>query len=284
MAKQNEIDYPVRLGEWVLKCVSGKPFADPHCGRLLIRLGTILSLLPERPARILDLGCGTGWTSQFFARAGHEVVGADISPGMIRVANDQRDAAGLTNLTFVVADYEQLNFRDEFDAVVFFDSLHHAEDERLAIAKAFAALKPGGVCLTAEPGRGHHDSEEARAAVAEYGVTEKDMPPEHIVDLGRQVGFASFRVFPHPDQVGVEIYDHRAKPVDDPFADTDPAFAPPPRPSILKRAIRRLFSRRTPPTLPPWRLTNVDHLLLHIRSNGLVLMRKPDASELRAAA
>jgi SAM-dependent methyltransferase len=282
MAKQHEIEYPVKMGEAVLRLVAGKPFADPQCGRLLVRIGTILSLLPKPPARVLDLGCGTGWTSQFYARAGYAVVGVDIAPAMIRVANQQRDDAGLANLTFQVCDYERLAFRDEFDAVVFFDSLHHAEDERVAIQKAFQALKPGGVCLAEEPGRGHHDSDEARHAVAEFGVTEKDMPPEHVVELGRAAGFAAFRVFPHPDEVGVAVYTQRTEAVAEPFADTDPAFAPPPRVSLARRIYRRLRGRPQPP--PPWRVTNVDHLLLHVRSNGLVLMRKAEAQLARAAA
>jgi SAM-dependent methyltransferase len=282
MAKQHEIEYPVKMGETVLRRVAAKPFSDPQCGRLLVRVGTILSLLPKGPARILDLGCGTGWTSQFYARAGHTVVGVDIAPEMIRVANRQRDDAGLANLDFLVCDYERLAFRDEFDAVVFFDSLHHAEDERLAIRKAFEALKPGGVCLAEEPGRGHHDSDEARHAVAEFGVTEKDMPPDHVVALGRAAGFDGFRVFPHPDELGAVVYNQRAEAVAEPFADTDPAFEPPPRVSLARRVVRRLRGHRPPP--PPWRLTNVDHLLLHVRSNGLVLMRKPEAAASRAAA
>jgi SAM-dependent methyltransferase len=241
-----------------------------------------MTLLPPRPARILDLGCGTGWTSLFFARAGYEVLGADIAPEMIRVANGLRDAAGLTNLTFAASDYEGLSYRDEFDAVVFFDSLHHAEDERSAVRAAFAALKPGGLCLAEEPGEGHSRSPESLAAVAGYGVTEKDMPPAYVVALGREAGFGEFRVFPHPDELGAEVYTRRAAPAADPFADTDATLAPSPKPSLVLRACRRLFAG-DPPT-PPWRLTNVDHLLLHVRSHGLVLMRKGGAAEARAAA
>src|SRR5205085_1649437 len=106
-----------------------------------------------------------------------EVVGVDLAPEMIRLANEQRDAFGLTNLRFAVSDYESLPYRAEFDAAVFFDSLHHADDEALAVRAAFAALGPGGVCIADEPGEGHARSDESLAAVARFGVTEKDMPP-----------------------------------------------------------------------------------------------------------
>src|SRR5215217_5168696 len=105
MAKQHEIEYARRMNA---DHAANKPFSDGDCGRNLIRLGTALALLPPPPARLLDLGCGTGWTSRFFARAGYEVVGADIAPEMIRVATELRDRDGPSNLAFHVSDYEHL--------------------------------------------------------------------------------------------------------------------------------------------------------------------------------
>src|SRR5215207_1088453 len=98
MAKQDEIDFLSRVGATVADYAAAKPFSDPRCGMYLVRIGTLMSLLPSRPARILDLGCGTGWTSLFFARAGYEVVGADIAPDMIERANALRKAEGLAGV------------------------------------------------------------------------------------------------------------------------------------------------------------------------------------------
>lgn len=280
MAKQDEIAYLSRVGEDVADYAAAKPFSDPRCGMYLVRIGTLMSLLPPRPARILDLGCGTGWTSIFFARAGYDVVGADIAPDMIDRANALRDAEGLKNLSFVVSDYEALSFHNEFDVAVFFHSLHHADDEALALRKAFAALKPGGVMLADEPGTGHSTSVDSLEAVALYGVTEKDMPPGHLVELGRDAGFDAFRVFPCAESLAKVIYTERAEPVADPFADTDDAVTKL-HTTGLRRTCNRVLSRLRP--TPAWRLTNVDHLLLHVREDGLVMMRKP-ATAARAAA
>jgi ubiquinone/menaquinone biosynthesis C-methylase UbiE len=38
----------------------------------------------QPPARLLDLGCGTGIFAQVLAAHGHHVTGMDISPGMLR--------------------------------------------------------------------------------------------------------------------------------------------------------------------------------------------------------
>ena len=43
---------------------------------------------------LLDLGCGTGTLSVLLAQAGYEVVGADISPDMLAVAQEKAFAAG----------------------------------------------------------------------------------------------------------------------------------------------------------------------------------------------
>ncbi len=39
--------------------------------------------LPEPPARVLDVGAGTGFLSLLAARLGHEVTALDVSPGML---------------------------------------------------------------------------------------------------------------------------------------------------------------------------------------------------------
>jgi SAM-dependent methyltransferase len=196
MGKQGEIHYLRNIGESGLCHAVNKPFSDPNCHLYLTDLGAILALLPPPPARLLDLGCGTGWTSAFFARRGYEVVGVDICADMIAQANQLRERAALPSLRFVECDYEEMAFREEFDAAVFFDALHHAVDESLALRRAFRSLKPGGRCVTREPGEGHAQAATSVEAVAKYGVTEKDMPPAKIIALGRAAGFRRFYAFP----------------------------------------------------------------------------------------
>ena len=193
MPKLGEINYLKRIGEARAQHAFDKPFSDSDCGRYLADLGAVLNLLPPPPARILDLGVGPGWTSVFLARRGYEVVGQDICEDMIELANRNRDRYATGSARFVVQDYESMPYREEFDAAFFYDALHHAENERTALAAVYRALKPGGVCVTIEPGEGH--AEASVAVSAELGVTEKDMPPHHVIALAREVGFQSFRVY-----------------------------------------------------------------------------------------
>lgn len=201
MGKQGEIDYFGALSEHAQQHAIGKPFSDAQCGTLITRIGQVMALLPPTPARILDLGCGTGWTSSFLARLGYQVVGVDIAPDMIQVATQAKDQMGLENLSFQVADYESLQEDSSVDGVVFFDSLHHAEDEMIALEAAFSALRPGGVCVVAEPGIGHHETEASLHAVEAFGVNEKEMPPTKVIRMARNIGFSSWRVRPNHGQL-----------------------------------------------------------------------------------
>ncbi len=68
----------------------------------------------EGRKRILDVGTGTGFVAGVLAELGHEVVGLDISRGMIEVAIEK-----CPDVEFVLGDAEDLPFEDDsFDAVV----------------------------------------------------------------------------------------------------------------------------------------------------------------------
>jgi SAM-dependent methyltransferase len=214
MSKQGEIEYPDRIGEAGRTHLRGKPFTDPRCATILLQMGAVIGALPPPPADVLDCGVGGGWTSRFLARAGYRVVGIDISPKMIELAEEDRIAEGLQNLSFQVAEYETLAFKEQFDAVLFFDALHHAADERAAIAAAARALRSGGVLITHEPGEGHRMSETSREAMTKWNVTEKDMPPHLIISLGELAGLHLDRMLPNPAVVEQVIFPRRPAPRD----------------------------------------------------------------------
>lgn len=204
--KQGEIDYMQKLGEEGATGAYDKPFSHFTCSKNLVDLGIIMALLPQPPARLLDLGCGTGWSSAFLARRGYRVTGQDIAPDMIRYAELNRDRYEARHLDFIVSDYESMNFDGLFDCAVFYDSLHHAVDERAALASVYRALRPGGIVVTHEPGVGHSRSADSIRAMELYGVTEKDMPPARIRDLCREIGFSRFRFLPDPTLAIIGVY------------------------------------------------------------------------------
>ena len=199
MAKQDEIDYISRLGDIGKKHALDKPWSDDGRGLYLQEMGALISLLPAPPARILDIGAGSGWTSCFYALSGYEVTATDIAPEMVELAKINAARYNVA-LDAVVSDFESLPFENQFDAVIFYDCLHHAEDEVLALRSAYRALKKGGICITLEPGSGHAKSAVSVQAMKDLGVTERDMPPKRIIEGGVKTGFTAVQIFERPVQ------------------------------------------------------------------------------------
>lgn len=167
----------------------------------------MMRMLPEG-GRLLDMGCGAGCTSVLFAKRGYEVAGTDLVPEAVEAGRRMKEAQGIANLDFVVGDYESLDFREEFDIVVFFDCLHHAVDETNALASAYRALKPGGIVITWGPGWAHE--RRSAAVIAEDGVTERDMHPAKIIRSAKQVGFRKSNVVPRASYLYISLYRRQA--------------------------------------------------------------------------
>jgi SAM-dependent methyltransferase len=193
LGKPDEKAYYSRLGVDGQRHAEGKPFTDAACSELLMSLGQLIALLPPPPARLLDLGCGTGWTSEFFAKAGYAVVGIDLSIDMIRAARRIRSRS---NLDFMVGDCESIPAAAAFDVITCYSSLHHVDSISSALASCRKALKPNGVLILMEPGEGHAESENSQNEKAKYGITEQSLPPNLLCPILKSVGFHDIEVIP----------------------------------------------------------------------------------------
>ncbi len=160
---------------------------------LLIDIRQIMGLIPPPPGRLVDLGCGSGWTTAMFAKSGYETLGVDIAPAGIDLA---RHTFGETGAQFEVHDFEKLPFNNQFDVAVIYDCLHHADNPQAVIQATCRALRSGGEVVIVEPGRGHHDSPTSQWARENHGTTENDMSPAVVIPLLRIAGFSSIRTLP----------------------------------------------------------------------------------------
>ena len=97
----------------------------------------------SKTCEVLDVGCGGGFLSNRLAAAGYSVVGIDLSPESLKVA-ERHDHTG--TVRYQVADAYKLPFPDaSFDVVTSMDFLEHVEDPARAIAEASRVLRPGGL-------------------------------------------------------------------------------------------------------------------------------------------
>ncbi|MGN0571636.1 MAG: class I SAM-dependent DNA methyltransferase [Candidatus Fimenecus sp.] len=111
---------------------------------------SLLTRYERNRGLLLDLGCGTGTLSVLLSKAGYEVVGADISPDMLAVAQEKAFAAG-ANILFLCQDMTRLDLYGTVDAAVCtLDALNHlpsraAIEETLNRVSLF--LNPNGVFI-----------------------------------------------------------------------------------------------------------------------------------------
>lgn len=196
--KQSEREYFARIGEEGRRHTMRKPFSDEHCLQNLMNVAALMALMRSPPARIVEFGCGSGWLSMIFAERGYDVVGVDISPEAIEMAESLKSARGLAHAEFRVADYEDVRVEPLADYGIFYDALHHAESPESALRTSYRAIVSGGFVVCIEPGVGHSQSPGSRHAVQTYGVHERDMPPRTIIRHARAAGFQRFLILPWP--------------------------------------------------------------------------------------
>ena len=102
---------------------------------------------------VLDLGAGTGVSTEELARSGAGVVGVDISLGMLRAGKKARPETIL-----LAGDALALPFADQtFDAVTISFALRNVLDTEAALREMARVTKPGGrlvVCEFSHPTNG----------------------------------------------------------------------------------------------------------------------------------
>ncbi len=109
-------------------------------------------LLDVHDRDVLDVGCGEGQLVRRLASAGARAVG--LEPSAVALERARRADPSGPSARFVEGTAEALPFLDaSFDAVVFFNSLHHVPLESMdaALDEVARVLRPDGVLYVQEP-------------------------------------------------------------------------------------------------------------------------------------
>ena len=110
---------------------------------------------------VLDVACGSGWVSQFFARMGYVAHGFDLCPDMVELTRRRlREDAQLATLhplleqSFFPLDIEKQELpaplHGTVGAVVLESCLHHFVDPVTALSHLADGLSPDGLMLVIE--------------------------------------------------------------------------------------------------------------------------------------
>jgi len=162
----------------------------------------LLDVLPSPPARVADLGCGTGTLSLLLAAEGYAVDGVDFSRTMVlqaRAKAAEHPAAG--RVGFVVADASEPPLvPGSYDVVLCRHVLWALPDPARGLARWSDLLAPGGRLVLVE-GRWSNDagltSDQTVGLVEAAGRVAELRPLPDAVYWGRDITDERYLVVAH---------------------------------------------------------------------------------------
>jgi SAM-dependent methyltransferase len=107
----------------------------------------------KRPARVADIGCGSGWSSIAIAQGfpNVQVDGFDVDDASIALANENAAALGLQDrLTFQVRDAGDPELAGTYDFATAFECIHDMANPVGALAAMRRLVGEGGTVLIAD--------------------------------------------------------------------------------------------------------------------------------------
>ena len=105
-------------------------------------------LMDQFPKSVLDIGCADGYLGLTLGRYGIKSVGLNLYGPSVNLANERASQNHLP------ARFKQMDYRDykeQHEAVVFFEILEHLPDPERAIAKAYELTRDGGRLYISTP-------------------------------------------------------------------------------------------------------------------------------------
>jgi 2-polyprenyl-3-methyl-5-hydroxy-6-metoxy-1,4-benzoquinol methylase len=103
--------------------------------------------------RVLSLGCGDGQLEIMLAPFTEEIIGIDLSPEAIKIAEKSADEAGIKNVRFECASVNNVQWKEKFDTVLAIAFFHHIPDADLPdlIKQLHNCLQTGGFLYSSDP-------------------------------------------------------------------------------------------------------------------------------------
>lgn len=188
-----------RIAEWDAQADSFDEEADHGLGDPEVREAwrdLLLGVLPAAPARVADLGCGTGTLALLLAEEGYTVDGIDFSPAMVERARAKASEASGTGgagerCSFVVSDAASPRLeRFAYDVVLCRHVLWAMPDPAGALTRWVDLLTPTGRLVLVEgswaTGAGL-TGEETLSLVTGVGREPRLVPLPQAVYWGREI-------------------------------------------------------------------------------------------------
>lgn len=147
-------------------------------------VAAVRSVLPDPPARVLDVGTGTGFVARIAAALGHQVSAIDAAPAMLEAAaaHDSDNA-----ISYSLGDAVGPAFPTRsFDVVISRSLLWTLREPETAFRNWYRLLKPGGrmVAIYGLAARTHRAPPPEAGNGEQPGLFERHYTPEVQATLG----------------------------------------------------------------------------------------------------
>jgi ubiquinone/menaquinone biosynthesis C-methylase UbiE len=145
-------------------------FSQAYWYRAVIR--DLIDLLPLKPSStLIDIGCGTGVGTFLLSQRvdrNSQILGVD--PSNIQIDFAQRSASSKPNIQFhpLSASEAAIRYRDAFDGVISFNSIHLLGPLQIALKELSAMMKPGGFVALCTAYHTHSTNSEQAYRAAEF--------------------------------------------------------------------------------------------------------------------
>jgi SAM-dependent methyltransferase len=179
--------------------IGGSNF-EPFTSEMYRFVNMVARLPLNERSRILDIGCGPGWVSHYFAKLGLEVLGIDISQELLDIA-ERRLKGDLYppygphwSARFALHDIEAAPLVGEkpFDVAIFESVLHHFHDPVAALDNTAAGLSEDGLVVIIEaqaPAPGTPYDLENQALMRDYHTIERPYTRAELDEMLDITGF-----------------------------------------------------------------------------------------------
>lgn len=147
---------------------------------------------------ILEVGSGPGWLTEILVGLGYHVDCVEPSAYMIEIAQYRMKYHGLKHHLTPVVSWTCSSIEEwkapenKYDAVIFFDALHHICNENLVLEKIFNTLIPGGILGICEgawvPGNKQME-ESLTKSMNDFSALESPFTRKYLDDLLLKIGF-----------------------------------------------------------------------------------------------
>ena len=100
----------------------------------------------QKNAMLLEIGCGSGWSTLMLKKVGFAVHGLDLHPGPLESNHIDPE------IKYSQGDSQKIPFEsNSFDVISMHDVLEHVPEPQLALSECLRVLRPGGRLIVVGP-------------------------------------------------------------------------------------------------------------------------------------